>query len=142
MQEENEEKTFKNPRNAAAGSLRQKNAKITAKRKLDIFIFNVQQIEGVQLTSHSRSLNYLAELGFPTSFYTVCSTIDEVLQEIERIGNSRGSYDYAIDGAVVKVNDFAKREILGSTAKYPKWAEAYKYPPEEKQTKLLSIEIT
>lgn len=141
MQEENEEKTFKNPRNAAAGSLRQKNAKITAKRKLDIFIFNVQQIEGVQLTSHSRSLNYLAELGFPTSFYTVCSTIDEVLQEIERIGNSRGSYDYAIDGAVVKVNDFAKREILGSTAKYPKWAEAYKYPPEEKQTKLLSIEI-
>ncbi len=141
MQEENEEKTFKNPRNAAAGSLRQKNAKITAKRKLDIFIFNVQQIEGVQLTSHSRSLNYLAELGFPTSFYTVCSTIDEVLQEIERIGNSRGAYDYAIDGAVVKVNDFAKREILGSTAKYPKWAEAYKYPPEEKQTKLLSIEI-
>ena len=141
MQEENEEKTFKNPRNAAAGSLRQKNAKITAKRKLDIFIFNVQQIEGVQLTSHSRSLNYLAELGFPTSFYTVCSTIDEVLQEIERIGNSRGSDDYAIDGAVVKVNDFAKREILGSTAKYPKWAEAYKYPPEEKQTKLLSIEI-
>ena len=72
----------------------------------------------------------------------MCSTIDEVLQEIERIGNSRGSYDYAIDGAVVKVNDFAKREILGSTAKYPKWAEAYKYPPEEKQTKLLSIEIT
>lgn len=140
-QEENEEKTFKNPRNAAAGSLRQKNAKITAQRNLDIFIFNIQQIRGVELTSHRQSLDYLVELGFPTSFYNVYDDIEEVIEEIERIGNMRGSFDYAIDGAVVKVNDFETRTLLGSTAKYPKWAEAYKYPPEEKPTKLLNIEI-
>lgn len=141
LQEENEEKTFKNPRNAAAGSLRQKNAKITAQRKLDIFVFNIQQINGVTLTSHSQSLNYLTELGFPTAFYNVYDDIEDVISEIERIGNMRGSFDYAIDGAVVKVNDFETRSLLGSTAKYPKWAEAYKYPPEEKPTKLLNIEI-
>lgn len=141
QQEDNEEKTFKNPRNAAAGSLRQKNSKITASRKLDIFIFNVQQIRGLTLTSHIQSLNYLTELGFPTAFYNVFDNVDEVIDEIERIGNLRGTLDYAIDGAVVKVDDFDLREQLGSTAKYPKWAEAYKYPPEEKATKLLNIEI-
>ena len=141
QQEENEEKPFKNPRNAAAGSLRQKNAKITAQRNLDIFIFNIQQIEGVGITSHHQSLDYLAQLGFPTSFYNVYDDIDDVINEIERIGNLRGEFEYAIDGAVVKVDDFSAREILGSTAKYPKWAEAYKYPPEEKPTKLLDIEI-
>ncbi len=140
-QEENEEKTFKNPRNAAAGSLRQKNAKITAQRKLDIFIFNIQQVRGAELISHSQSLNYLAELGFPTSFYSVYDDIEDAIAEIERIGNMRGEFDYAIDGAVIKVNSFETRSLLGSTAKYPKWAEAYKYPPEEKPTKLLSIEI-
>ena len=140
-QEENEEKPFKNPRNAAAGSLRQKNSKITAQRKLDIFIFNIQQINGVELNSHRQSLDYLAELGFPTSFYKVCDTIDEVIEEIELIGNMRGTFDYAIDGAVVKVDNFETRTLLGSTAKYPKWAEAYKYPPEEKPTKLLDVEI-
>lgn len=140
-QEENEEKPFKNPRNAAAGSLRQKNSKITAQRNLDIFIFNIQQINGVELNSHRQSLDYLAQLGFPTSFYNVCDTIDEVIDEIERIGNMRGTFDYAIDGAVVKVDNFETRTLLGSTAKYPKWAEAYKYPPEEKPTKLLDIEI-
>ncbi len=140
-QEDNEEKTFKNPRNAAAGSLRQKNSKITASRKLDIFIFNVQQVRGITLTSHIQSLNYLTELGFPTAFYNVFDNIDEVIEEIERIGNLRGTLDYAIDGAVVKTDDFALRERLGSTAKYPRWAEAYKYPPEEKPTKLLNIEI-
>lgn len=140
-QEENEEKTFKNPRNAAAGSLRQKDARITAQRKLDIFVFNVQQIKGKELSSHSESLNYLAQLGFPTAFYNVYDNIEDVISEIERIGNMRGEFDYAIDGAVVKVNSFATRSLLGSTAKYPKWAEAYKYPPEEKPTKLLSIEI-
>ena len=140
-QELNEEKPAKNPRNAAAGSLRQKNAKITAERSLDIFVFNIQQVTDVTLTSHRQSLDYLAELGFPTSFYTVCDTIDEALEEIQKIGDNRGSYDYAIDGAVVKVDDFDIRAQLGSTAKYPKWAEAYKYPPEEKPTKLLSIEI-
>lgn len=140
-QEENEEKTFKNPRNAAAGSLRQKDARITAQRKLDIFVFNVQQIRGKELTSHSESLNYLKQLGFPTAFYNVYDNIEDVISEIERIGNMRGEFDYAIDGAVVKVNSFATRRLLGSTAKYPKWAEAYKYPPEEKPTKLLNIEI-
>ena len=140
-QEENEEKPAKNPRNAAAGSLRQKNAKITAQRKLDIFVFNVQRVEGVALESHRQSLDYLSELGFPTSFYKVCDNADEVLEEIEKIGNLRGELDYAIDGAVVKVDSFAQRALLGSTAKYPKWAEAYKYPPEEKQTKLLDVEI-
>ena len=140
-QEENDEKISKNPRNAAAGSLRQKNSKITAQRNLDIFIFNIQQVIGEEFASHRQSLDYLSELGFPTSFYKVCDTIDEVIEEIERIGNSRGEYDYAIDGAVVKVDDFSTRELLGSTAKYPRWAEAYKYPPEEKPTKLLDIEI-
>lgn len=140
-QEENEEKTFKNPRNAAAGSLRQKNAAVTAERSLDIFVFNIQQIRGVELKSHRQSLDYLTELGFPTAFYNVYDNIDDVIEEIERIGNMRGSLDYAIDGAVVKVDDFALRSLLGSTAKYPKWAEAYKYPPEEKPTKLLDIEI-
>lgn len=140
-QEENEEKTFKNPRNAAAGSLRQKNAKITAQRKLDIYVFNIQQVRGAELTTHSQSLNYLTELGFPTAFYNVYDNIDDVISEIERIGDMRGSFDYAIDGAVVKVNSFETRSLLGSTAKYPKWAEAYKYPPEEKLTKLLNIEI-
>ena len=140
-QEENEEKTFKNPRNAAAGSLRQKNAKITAQRKLDIYVFNIQQIRGAELTTHSQSLNYLTELGFPTAFYNVYDDIEDVISEIERIGDMRGSFDYAIDGAVVKVNSFETRSLLGSTAKYPKWAEAYKYPPEEKPTKLLNIEI-
>lgn len=140
-QEENEEKTFKNPRNAAAGSLRQKNSKITASRNLDIFIFNIQQVRGVELNSHLQSLNYLTELGFPTAFYNVYDNIDDAINEIERIGNLRGQLDYAIDGAVIKVDSFESRELLGSTAKYPRWAEAYKYPPEEKPTKLLNIEI-
>ncbi len=140
-QEENEEKPAKNPRNAAAGSLRQKNAKITAERMLDIFVFNIQQIEGAELSSHHESLEYLAKLGFPSAFYYVCSDIEEVIKHINEIGENRGEYDYAIDGAVVKVDSFEQRRILGSTAKYPKWAEAYKYPPEEKPTKLLDIEI-
>ena len=140
-QEENEEKPAKNPRNAAAGSLRQKNAKITAERGLDIFVFNIQQVEGVTLSSHRESLDYLKKLGFPTAFYSVCDTIEDVIKKIEEIGDRRGEYDYAIDGAVVKVDSFSSRELLGSTAKYPKWAEAYKYPPEEKTTKLLDIEI-
>ncbi len=140
-QEENEEKPAKNPRNAAAGSLRQKNAAVTAERRLDIFVFNIQQAEGVTLTSHSESLDYLKKLGFPIAFYHIYDNIEDAIAQIEAIGDNRGSYDYAIDGAVVKVNSFAVREQLGSTAKYPKWAEAYKYPPEEKPTKLLSVEI-
>lgn len=140
-QEENEEKTFKNPRNAAAGSLRQKDSKITAQRNLDIFIFNIQQIEGVTITNHKQALNYLKDLGLPVSFYNCYDNIDDVIEKIESIGNNRGNFPFAIDGAVVKVNDFNTRSLLGSTAKFPRWAEAYKYPPEEKETTLLSIEI-
>lgn len=140
-QEENDEKPSKNPRNAAAGSLRQKNSKITAERDLDIFVFNIQQIEGKTLSSHSESLEYLKSLGFPTAFHKTFDDIEDVISEIERIGEHRGKYGFAIDGAVVKVDSFEQRGLLGSTAKYPKWAEAYKYPPEEKPTKLLQIEI-
>lgn len=141
-QELQEEKPFKNPRNAAAGSLRQKDPKITAKRMLDIFVFNIQQINGKAVTAHAASLDYLKELGFKTvPFYKRCADIDEVLAEIRRIGEIRYTLPFDIDGAVVKVDDLQTREILGSTAKYPKWAIAYKYPPEEKETELLDIEI-
>ena len=141
-QELNEEKPFKNPRNAAAGSLRQKNPKITAKRKLDIFVFNIQRIAGKTLHGHKESLDYLKTLGFKTvPFYTPCNNIDEALAEIRRIGDIRYTLPFDIDGAVIKVDDFAAREALGSTAKYPKWAIAFKYPPEEKETTLLDIEI-
>ena len=141
-QELNGEKTFKNPRNAAAGSLRQKNPKITSKRKLDIFTFNIQRIEGKELTSHKESLDFIKALGFNTvPFYTSCNSIEEVLAEIARIGEIRGTLPFDIDGAVIKVDDFSQREALGSTSKFPKWALAYKYPPEEKETTLLDIEI-
>lgn len=138
----NGEKPFKNPRNAAAGSLRQKDSKVTAGRGLDIFIFNIQQIEGAELNSHKDSLDFLSELGFNTvPFYKKVDTIDDALDEIDRIGEARGSLEFDIDGAVIKVDDFEQRRNLGSTAKYPKWAVAFKYPPEEKQTKLIDIEI-
>ncbi|MDR0914426.1 MAG: NAD-dependent DNA ligase LigA [Oscillospiraceae bacterium] len=141
-QEENEEKISKNPRNAAAGALRQKNSKITAEKKLDIFVFNLQSAQGVQLNSHKESLDYLKNCGFPVPpFYNVYAKIDDVLAEIERIDKIRGDLPFAIDGAVVKLNSFAQREQLGSTSKFPKWAEAYKYPPEEKETTLISIDI-
>lgn len=141
-QELNEEKPFKNPRNAAAGSLRQKNPKITAKRKLDIFVFNVQQIDGHSLSNHKQSLDYLKELGFKTiPFYSEFKNIDGAIDELKRIADIRYTLPFDIDGAVIKVNDFEKRRILGSTAKFPKWAIAFKYPPEEKETKLLSIEV-
>lgn len=138
----NGEKPFKNPRNAAAGSLRQKDSSVTAGRGLDIFIFNIQQIEGETLTSHKQSLDYLKELGFNTvPFYTRVDSIDDAIKEIDRIGEARGSLEFDIDGAVVKVDEFSSRELLGSTSKFPKWAVAFKYPPEEKQTRLIDIEI-
>lgn len=138
----NGEKPFKNPRNAAAGSLRQKDSKIAATRGLDIFVFNIQQIEGVILSSHKESLDFLKELGFNTiPEYTLVNNIDDAISRIDVIGESRGSLEYDIDGAVIKVDDFAMRAELGSTAKFPKWAVAFKYPPEEKQTKLVDIEI-
>lgn len=142
QQELNQEKPFKNPRNAAAGSLRQKDPRIAAKRKLDIFLFNVQQVQGTALSYHDESLEYMKKLGLPsTPFYRKCSSLEEVLKAIREIGEMRGKLDYSIDGAVVKVNSFAERQRLGSTSKFPKWAQAYKYPPEEKPTKLLNIEI-
>lgn len=141
-QELDGEKPFKNPRNAAAGSLRQKDSKVTAGRGLDIFVFNVQQIEGAQLSSHKQSLDFLREQGFHTiPFYTRFDNITDVISELKRIGEIRSGLEYDIDGAVIKVDDFARRERLGSTSKFPKWAVAFKYPPEEKTTKLVDIEI-
>lgn len=141
-QEDNDEQPFKNPRNAAAGSLRQKDPKIAAKRKLDIFVFNVQQIEGKELTSHKESLDYLKTLGFKTiPDYKRVSTADEVIDCIKTIGEKRFDLPFDIDGVVIKVDDFRQREILGATAKVPKWAVAYKFPPEEKTSKLLDIEL-
>lgn len=136
------ENPAKNPRNAAAGSLRQKNPKITAERELDIFVFNIQRITGKEFTSHIETLDFLTELGFHTlPTYKRCKTVDQVVAEIERIGNSRGELSYDIDGAVIKVDTLSYREELGSTSKFPKWAAAFKYPPEEKETVLKKIEI-
>lgn len=139
----NDEKPFKNPRNAAAGSLRQKDSKVAATRGLDIFVFNIQQIEGKELTSHKESLDYLKELGFNTiPYYERVDDIKTAFEKVLQIGEKRGELEFDIDGAVIKVDDFSEREQLGSTAKFPKWAVAFKYPPEEKQTEILDIEIT
>lgn len=136
------ETPFKNPRNAAAGSLRQKNSEITADRGLDIFIFNIQRIDGKEFSSHIETLDFLKDLGFQTlPTYKKCKDIEDAVAEIERIGLSRGGLSYDIDGAVVKVDNLDYREELGSTSKYPRWAVAFKFPPEEKETVLKSIEI-
>ena len=139
-QELREEPIAKNPRNAAAGSLRQKDPKIAAARGLDIFCFNVQQLEGLTCQSHSKSLELMKELGFPVSpDYKVFDNIEDAIKQVEKIGELRGTLGYQIDGAVIKVDSFTDRERLGSTAKYPKWAVAYKYPPEEKETVLRNV---
>lgn len=140
-QEENGEPPAKNPRNAAAGSLRQKDSSVTAKRSLGIFIFNVQQIEGKTFARHSESLDWLAGQGFPVVGHKVCGTIDEAVQRVREIGDEKHSYAYDTDGAVIKVDELAQRDILGATAKVPKWAVAFKYPPEEKETVLREIEV-
>lgn len=132
----------KNPRNAAAGSLRQKNSKITAERELDIFVFNIQRVTEKSFESHIETLDFLKGLGFnvlPT--YKKCNNIEDAINEISHIGESRGNLPYDIDGAVVKADNLAYREIVGSTSKFPKWAAAFKYPPEEKETVLKEIEI-
>lgn len=135
-----EEETFANARNAAAGSLRQLDSKITAKRPLDIYIFNVQKSDTVEFKSHYESLNYLDELGFNVNPVKIlCNNIDEVISAIEKIGQDREKISFGIDGAVVKVDDLALREKIGTTYKTPKWAVAYKYPPEKKETKLKDI---
>ncbi len=142
-QEESGEIPFKNPRNAAAGSLRQKNPRISAERKLDIFVFNVQKYEGTEFSDHKASLDFLRELGFVTvPFYTPCKDIEQAKAELTRIGEMRSSLPFDIDGAVIKVNEFSLRKRLGSTAKFPRWAIAYKYPPEEKETVLRDVEIS
>lgn len=132
----------KNPRNAAAGSLRQKNPKITAERKLSSFIFNIQRIDGKELSSHIESLDFLKGLGFSVlPFYHRVQGIESAISKVQEIGENRGKLPFDIDGAVIKLDDLDKRDLFGSTAKFPKWAVAYKYPPEEKNTKLLKIEI-
>lgn len=139
---ENDEQPAKNPRNAAAGSLRQKDSRVTASRGLDIFVFNLQRIKGRELTCHSESLDYMKSLGFNViDGYKTFDNIEDAVSRIMEIGENRQSYSYDIDGAVIKVDDFELRNELGSTAKVPKWAVAFKYPPEEKETKLLDIEI-
>lgn len=141
-QEINGEQPAKNPRNAAAGSLRQKDSRVTAERELDIFIFNIQQIEGKELDSHKQSLEFVRELGFKViDGFEAFTDIDKAIDKINSIGENRGKLSYDIDGAVIKVDDFKDREVLGSTAKVPKWAVAFKYPPEEKETTLKKIEI-
>lgn len=141
-QEQNGEKTFKNPRNAAAGSLRQKNPKITASRNLDIFVFNIQQYAGEGITGHKQSIDFLKTLGFKTiPFYNKFNNIEDVIAELQRIGEIRSSLPFDIDGAVIKTDSFAQRAEIGSTAKFPRWALAFKYPPEEKETTLVDIEV-
>lgn len=140
-QEERGEQPAKNPRNAAAGSLRQKDSSVTAKRCLDIFIFNIQQIEGKEISCHSESIDYLKSLGFKTISYKLYDNIDDAIKRIREIGVEKHDYSYDTDGAVIKVNDFSQRDILGATSKVPKWAVAFKYPPEEKETTLREIEI-
>lgn len=140
--EETEQPLFANPRNAAAGSLRQQDSKITAKRHLDIFVFNIQRIEGVEVGSHIEGLRLLKRLGFKTILNDrVFRTIEDAYDEIIRIGEERDKLGFGIDGAVVKVNDFAARELLGSTSKFPKWAIAYKYPAERQTTVIKDIKI-
>lgn len=136
------EKPFKNPRNAAAGSLRQKDSSVTKDRGLSIFCFNIQKIDGRSFKTHSETFSFLREQGFSTIPETkVCRTFDEIRSEILRIGDERGRLGYDIDGVVIKLNDLDGRRLLGSTAKYPKWAVAYKFPPEEKETVLRAVEI-
>lgn len=138
--EENEEELFANARNAAAGSLRQLDSKITAKRPLDIYIFNVQKVENKEFISHFEELEYLAKLGFNVNPVRIpCENIKEIKNAIEKIGNDRENLTFGIDGAVVKVDDLKFREMLGTTAKTPRWAVAYKYPPERKETKVKDI---
>ena len=135
------ENLFANPRNAAAGSLRQLDPKIAAERKLDIAVFNVQLIEERSFATHQESLEYLKARNFKVIPYSVCQNVQEVTSCIADIGENRENYPFDIDGAVVKVNNLSDREKLGSTAKFPRWAAAYKYPPEEKATKLLDIVV-
>ena len=130
-----------NPRNAAAGSLRQKDPKVCAKRQLDIAVFNLQLVEGRSFATHSETLDYLREQGFPVIPHTVLRDPEEILEQIQKLGDDRMDFPYDIDGAVVKLNNLSDRSILGSTAKCPKWAVAYKYPPEQKESRVADIVV-
>ncbi|GFI42154.1 NAD-dependent DNA ligase LigA [Thomasclavelia cocleata] len=143
MQEIKGKKLFANPRNCAAGTLRQLDSKITKERDLSMFVFNIQDVRGKEFNSHSEGYEYLKQQGIKIiEDYKICKTADEVWQAIVAIGENRDKLDYDIDGAVVKIDSFADRRKLGNTAKVPRWAIAYKYPPEEKETKLLEIELS
>lgn len=136
-------KQFANPRNCAAGTLRQLNSKVVKDRQLSMFVFNLQRVEGREFTSHTEAYEFMKKQGIKVIHnYQVCHTASEVMGAIDRIGASRGELPYDIDGAVVKLNSFAQRQALGETSKVPRWAVAYKYPPEEKETKLLNIELS
>lgn len=130
-----------NPRNAAAGSLRQKDPKVCAKRQLDIAVFNLQLVEGRSFATHSETLDYLREQGFPVIPHMVLRDPEEILEQIQKLGDNRMDFPYDIDGAVVKLNNLSDRSILGSTAKCPKWAVAYKYPPEQKESRVADIVV-
>lgn len=123
-----------NPRNAAAGSIRQQDPKVAASRKLDIIIFNLQLCSDRTFETHADSLDYLQSLGFPTVPYQKCENLQACCDRIDWIGDNRGEYPFDIDGAVIKINDLSQRAALGSTAKFPRWAVAYKYPPEKKES--------
>lgn len=143
VQELNGKKLFANPRNCAAGTLRQLDSKVTKERGLSMFVFNIQQIRGMEITTHTQGYEYLKKNKIPViDDYRVCRTKEEVWDAICAIGDNRGNLGYDIDGAVVKINSFADREKLGATSKVPRWAVAYKYPPEEKETTLLDIELS
>lgn len=143
VQELKGRKPFANPRNCAAGTLRQLDSKITKERGLSMFVFNIQQIRGMELATHTQGYEYLKKNGIPViDDYRVCRNKEEVWEAICAIGENRGSLGYDIDGAVVKINSLADREKLGATSKVPRWAVAYKYPPEEKETTLLDIELS
>ena len=135
------EALFANPRNAAAGSLRQQDPKIAAQRKLDILVFNVQWSDGAAFQTHEETLDYLAQKGFKVIPHQLCTTMDQVTERITQIGEDRDQFSFDIDGAVVKVNDLSQRAVLGSTAKFPRWAAAYKYPPEVKPSRLTDIVV-
>lgn len=136
-------KQFANPRNCAAGTLRQLNSKVVKDRQLSMFVFNLQRVEGREFASHTEAYEFMKKQGIKVIHnYQVCHTASEVMGAIDRIGASRGELPYDIDGAVVKLNSFAQRQALGETSKVPRWAVAYKYPPEEKESKLLNIELS
>lgn len=143
IQEIKGKKLFANPRNCAAGTLRQLDSSITKERNLSMFVFNIQDAKGREFISHSEGYEYLKRQGIKIiEDYKICKTAKEVWEAIEAIGENRDKLGYDIDGAVVKIDSFADRQKLGATAKVPRWAVAYKYPPEEKETKLLAIELS